>query len=122
MKRFFCSVCLIGLIGSGCGAFSPKVPQSVFRLKLDGRGELTFTSPKDYTATNIIVVVATNGTAEIRIGGIQSTLNPTNIMATGDATAQAIRESGVATQNALNAAANLATQAAVTAAKAAAKP
>jgi hypothetical protein len=110
------------LVVTGCSAFTPKVQVPSSKLTIDvHNGLVTWTSPKDTTASKIAVAVATNGTFSATVDSIQDAVNPTNIVDTANGVAFIVAAQGTATVNAINAAANAAGAIAAATAKTAAK-
>ena len=60
----------IALCLTGCG-----VPKTHMHAKI-GNTDFDWTCPKQFSATNLVAEVQTNGTARLLVGGIQSVNDP----------------------------------------------
>lgn len=98
-------------LGTGCAAqmhtLNANTPHTTFKGNLGGQS-FEFENPKDTVMEGFTASLNTNGTAQISIARISTIENPTNIVNTGDALANVVREQGVATVNGINAAASAA--------------
>lgn len=110
---------LILIALTGC-SFAPKVPSTEISGSL-GKVVFKFKSPKDTTAEGLAITIGTNGAATLYVKSFSTILNPTNIIATGNASAQLADSVGNAIEKNISAAANAAGALSASAAKTAAK-
>ena len=99
---------VLAVAATGC---TSAVPTSKLSGTIAGQ-TFTLSSPKNTTISNLVVEVATNGTAKISIGALSS-VNDSNVISAADSgQAQIIKEQGLAQVNAMNAGPALAGKAA----------
>lgn len=101
------TVVFFGLVGgclTGCGVL--HVPKTAISGKIMGQ-PFELETPKDTSLEQLEITVTTN-TVSIKIHALTAVMNPTNITATGNASAQLSAAQGAAFEQGINAGANVA--------------
>ena len=96
------AVVILLVLTAGCGIL--HVPKTTISGKIYNQ-PFEITSPKDTSLSKLEINVTTNGVT-IKIDSLTSAMNPTNILATGAASAQLAAVQGANAQGSINAAGN----------------
>lgn len=73
---------MAALVCSGCSVFGPAVPTSKFTAQLGPNQSVTWSNPKNFMTTNIVIGFGPNGQANVSIG-FASSLNDAAIVNAG---------------------------------------
>ena len=101
MKNIFLLVPILAL--TGCGIL--HVPKTAISGRIMGQ-PFELETPKDTSLERLEITVSSNSVS-IKIHALSAVMNPTNIVATGNASAQLTSAQGAAFEQGFNAAANL---------------
>jgi len=85
---------------TGCALFKGPVPTTTVSANIGGQ-KMSYSSPKDTTATNVVFEVSSNGTARLSIGAITANNNSNVIGSSYAGEAAMIHELGAQFQQAV---------------------
>lgn len=72
--KYFWAIALAACL-CGCSVFGPATPTTTLTMQI-GKQKASWTCPKQFTATNIVFKVETNGSATLQVDAVSSLNDP----------------------------------------------
>lgn len=82
------AICVLSVIVPGCAKTETKLRVN------PATGELSWTSPKNVSITNIVAVVGTNGTRTVTVGSFETKNDPEVLKSAGDSNVNMVNAVG----------------------------